>query len=57
MLYSKSRWCISTIVSKRKRVEMDVAQLVKLPNGNQEEVMGLTPSFHKMASNKVRGYL
>ena len=55
MLCSKS-WWFSTIISKRKRVVLDVAQLVKLPNGDQE-VMGLTPSFHKMASNKVRGYL
>ena len=35
-----------TIIEReRERVQMDVAQLVRLPNGNQE-FMGSTPTFH-----------
>ena len=35
---------------------MDVAQLVRLPNGDQV-VMGSTPTFHSGISSKIERYI
>ena len=40
-----SPFIASLIGREKERAEIDVAQLVRLPNGDQE-VMGSTPTFH-----------
>ena len=56
---SKSWWCFSFVMKaiiyerERERAEMDVAQLVRLPNGNQVG-HGFNPLHSKVASSEFR---